>query len=186
MKNSISLLITAFILLVSLNLTGQTWRYEESGNAFDGKYKTAYVKGKGGKFPYETPTFVVNRFNDEYSLNLYFSGVGYAGCENNYIKIKFDSEEPIYMYFVNPDKANETWFIDKTLKDTDLSVNMYALLDKMRTHTTMHVRVGNDCFTHDYSFPLSGSTKAINFVAKDLIEKGLAKIYGTEQIRVDD
>ena len=35
--------------LISFNSFGQTWKYSEGGNAFDGKYKTSVVTGVGTK-----------------------------------------------------------------------------------------------------------------------------------------
>ena len=35
---------------------GQTWQYSEDGNAFDGKYKIAIIKGSGNNYPYNTPS----------------------------------------------------------------------------------------------------------------------------------
>jgi len=51
---------------------GQSWKSSEGGNAFDGKYKTSSVKGKGDNFPYNSPTMVINKFEGE-DLNFYIS-----------------------------------------------------------------------------------------------------------------
>ena len=55
---------------------GQGWTSSEGGSAFDGKYKTSSVVGKGTNFPYTKPVLVVNKFDGE-KLNFYISGGGY-------------------------------------------------------------------------------------------------------------
>ena len=88
MKN----LIFTLLFSVSLISFGQTWKYSEGGNAFDGKYKTSIVTGIGSNFPYQKPSLVVNKFEGE-SINFYISDAGYFQ-ENTGISVLwvFDNE----------------------------------------------------------------------------------------------
>ena len=56
------LILLTLIPLVSF---GQGWTSSEGGSAFDGKYKTSSVMGKGTNFPYTKPVLVVNKFDGE-------------------------------------------------------------------------------------------------------------------------
>ena len=58
MKKFILLLFLTF----SLNSFTQSWKYNSGGNAFDGKYKVAYVIGKCSDFPYNNPVLTINNF----------------------------------------------------------------------------------------------------------------------------
>ena len=55
-------IILTLTLLFSLSSLSQNWKYEDGGSAFDGKYKTAYIQGTGNKFPYKTPSLIINKF----------------------------------------------------------------------------------------------------------------------------
>ncbi|MDA9357237.1 hypothetical protein N9R05_03395 [Flavobacteriaceae bacterium] len=72
MKN----LLFTLALLVSFNSLGQSWKYSEGGNAFDGKYKTSIVTGVGTKYPYKSPSLVINKFEGK-SINFYISDAGF-------------------------------------------------------------------------------------------------------------
>ena len=49
------------LILIALPLIGfgQTWTFKDGGNAFDGKYKTAFIRGDGQEFPYNNPILCV-------------------------------------------------------------------------------------------------------------------------------
>ena len=64
-------------LLITLALTAQSWTFSEGGDAFDGKYKTSSVIGKGTNYPYTKPSLVINKFEGEENINFYISGGGY-------------------------------------------------------------------------------------------------------------
>ena len=87
MKKLIIILLIPFITLA------QSWTYKEGGNAFDGKYKTSSVLGKGSDFPYNKPSLVINKFDNDEQINFYLSGAGYFQ-DNTGISIKwvFDNE----------------------------------------------------------------------------------------------
>ena len=64
------------ILLCQVTISAQSWSFKSGGNAFDGKYKTSSIKGKGTDFPYNNPLLVINLFKEE-SLNFYIAEAGY-------------------------------------------------------------------------------------------------------------
>ena len=162
----------------------QSWNYSTGENTFDGKYKTAYVKGQGGKFPYTEPTFVVNNFSDN-NLNIYFNNAGYAGCDNKIALIKFNNDTCKYFYSISTNSGKDVWFIDDQLYSRDeKNLNLAFLLNKIKSRSKMYVRLTSDCDQLDFEFSLNGSTGAINFVAGDF----LAKIKKDQEIaqKADD
>ena len=50
---------------------GQEWTYYLGGNDFDGKYREAYVIGKGDDSPYNKPHLYLNNFYQEFLLFRY-------------------------------------------------------------------------------------------------------------------
>ena len=76
MKN---LLFILFLCAIT-NLHSQSWGFKSGGNAFDGKYRTAYVQGSGTDFPYNKPLLTINLFNDDL-LNFYITSAGYFQSE---------------------------------------------------------------------------------------------------------
>ena len=72
----------------------QTWQYSSGGNTFDGKYKTSSIIGTGSDFPYDKPTLVINKFNDD-RVNLYIRGAGYFPSKTSSIWA-FDNEPGVF------------------------------------------------------------------------------------------
>lgn len=81
-----------FLLIPFISLA-QSWTYKKGGNAFDGEFKTSSVLGKGSEFPYNKPSLVINKFENDEQINFYLSGAGYFQ-DNTGISIKwvFDNE----------------------------------------------------------------------------------------------
>jgi hypothetical protein len=64
------------LLLILYTIAGYSqWTYKSGKSDFDGVYKTSSVYGSGGKFPYNKPLLVVNKFKKS-SLNIYISNAG--------------------------------------------------------------------------------------------------------------
>jgi hypothetical protein len=168
MMKNILIVLLASVFTISF---GQNWNYKSGVNAFDGKYKTASTVGKGGKFPYNDPIFVVNLF-DNNNLNVYISNTCYAGCDDKKAYIKFDGDVQMYTYSISTNSENNSWFIDYQRYSSDYdSVSMIKLLDKIKLHSKMFIRLSSSCGQYDYEFSLKGSTAAINFVAGNYIAK---------------
>ena len=98
---------------------GQTWQYSEDGNAFDGKYKTAIVKGSGNNYPYNTPSLCIQKIEKSLDFKFYISGAGFyqnqTGISITWI---FDSE-PNFVYKssnLNISKNGEILFLDDFMK----------------------------------------------------------------------
>lgn len=152
-------ILTTALLLISISAFSQ-WTYNSGGSDFDGKYRTSSVKGSGGKFPYESPEMVFNNFEGNQFFNFYLSDVGYLGCDNRSILFKFPDSPTIYKAgYTSLDKEKEIVFIQEFE-----NIFVKDFFSKMKTNSKVSVRVSTECFTHDYSFSLSGSTKAIDFV----------------------
>lgn len=150
-----------FMLTIKISFSfSQEWKFKALNDPFDGKYKSASVVGTG-VFPYNNPLLVINYFEKDQSLNIYFNQVTYAGCDNLIIYIKFDNEEKIYEYDASTNSDRKSWFISTYAIESD------SLFNIMKSKNKMHVRLISNCGKDDYEFPLKGSTIAINFVTKD-------------------
>jgi len=73
MKKAIIYFSIVIIFTFSLSIKAQSWKYNSGGNPFDGKYKTASIKGTGSDYPYNNPVLAINLYNEE-SLNFYTFG----------------------------------------------------------------------------------------------------------------
>lgn len=166
MKKSVLLFI--FILLLSNINFGQKWTYSSGGNVFDGQYKTSSIVGTGGEFPYNNPVFVVNLFENE-QLNVYLSDAGFAGCDNKVAYIKFDNSEELLTFEITTNQNQDIWFLKANSREKEASISIIDLLEKIKGHKTMYIRLYSDCNQSDYKFSLTGSSMAINFVASDYI-----------------
>lgn len=154
------------MLLIPLSLSGQKWIYKLEKNAFDGDYKFAYVTGKGGSFPYHSPRMIINYFAKTGGLNIFFSGAGYAGCDDKIIYFKFDNQENVISCEALTDDENEVWFFTF---ENDQAIK--ALLDMIKASKVLHVRLKSSCYQADYEFSLAGSSVAIDFVCKEFFEE---------------
>jgi hypothetical protein len=161
--------LTGVTLLFFLAGFSQTWRYESGGNDFDGKYKTAYVQGKGGQFPYSNPTLVINTFdNDEESINFYIKDAGFfqekTGIEVLWV---FDNEPKViystYSFSLSSD--GKILFLKMfNNPNSGNKINQYEFINKLRNASRVSIRISDRYGNDDFSFSLSGSTRAINSV----------------------
>lgn len=173
MKIKISL---TFTLILFSALTYSQWKKSGKNDVFDGNYRSAMVIGSGGNFPYTKPILVVNYFEKSDNLNIYIDNAGYSGCSNKVIYFKFDGDENIYRSTsISTDANKEAWFIEtgnySTLANQKFFDYELQLLEKLKKHNTLDIRMRSNCGESDYKFKLSGSTSAINYVL-ELRKKG--------------
>ena len=174
-------IILTLTLLFSLSSLSQTWKYEAGGSTFDGKYKTAYIQGSGNKFPYKTPSLVINKFEGK-SINFYISDGGFFQ-EKTGIRVLwvFDNEpEKLYStydYSISSD-GKTLFFAEFNNPDGSGKLKPIDIIEKLTLANKVSVRMSDDFGSNDIVFSLSGSTKAINFIIpkeerQQMIEKGL-------------
>jgi len=96
----------------------QSWTYKQGEDAFDGKYKTSSIIGKGYEFPYTKPLFVINVYRGETdNPNIYITEVPSATCDNNKVLIKFDNDDYIFRPRVYSSSDDRVWFLDFDVLD---------------------------------------------------------------------
>mgnify|MGYP003662655763 CR=1 FL=1 len=138
--------------LVALVSFSQTWVFEKAENKFDGfSMELAGVYGTG-EFPYNRPEFGV-RTSDEYGTEFLLGSVGYQ--YGSTVRMYVDNGE-VYEFSFDTDEANTLVFIylgDK--KDEIISL----LKNGSRLYIRIYSRSGAG---EDFTFPLRGSTAAIN------------------------
>jgi hypothetical protein len=176
-----------FIAVVFLNFTiysqAQQWTYKLDGNEFDGKYKVAKVIGSGGSMPYQSPVLIINYFLESKDLNIFIADGGYAGCDDKRIILKFDGDDNLYSMTSSTNVGSEVWFFDDRYSD----LSYISLLEKLKSYSLVYMRLKSRCGQADYKFPLSGSTKAIDYVAADYIrdeEEATLNYIAAERARV--
>lgn len=155
------------LIVMTFSVTGYCqWTYSTGKSDFDGNYRTSSVYGSGGKFPYTKPYLVINKFENN-SVNIYFSGAGYSGCDGRKIFFKFNDDDDVYeTSYVGNGTNNDTWFVT-SLKN----IKQYQFIRKLKNSSLLSVRIRSNCGSVDYKFGLRGSTKALNFVlGKDWIK----------------
>jgi hypothetical protein len=160
MKN-FKLLIFIFLFVYNNEALSQKWIYSEGENPFDGKYRTSIIQGKGREFPFVKPNFMVNYFEKSNKVSVYIRDVGYAGCDNKIVKIKFDKNDTIYTFGAIANKNENIWFLNEIAY---LNITIQQLLEKIIKCTKMYIRISSDCGTNDLEFSLQGSAEAIKFV----------------------
>ena len=152
------ILLLIFFITLSFESFSQ-WSYKTVKTDFDGTYKRAIVVGSGGEFPYKNPYLVV-RYGEEIGLEIYISDAGYSGCDNRQVFFKFNGDDEKYKsQYVNEGANSESWFV-QSLEN----ITFYELLNKFMNHSSVSIRLRNDCGRKDYRFSLSGSSKAIRYV----------------------
>jgi len=164
------LILFAFIIFIINTTYAQRWTYKSGGNAFDGKYKTSSIKGSGGEFPYTSPYFVVNYFENSEQLNIYVSNAGSAICDGKIVYMKFDNDEKLYQFKVSTNADEDLWFLEKYYND-ESTLSKVELLNKLKSQNRIYVRLRSDCGQTDYEFSLAGSSAAINYVTAEYFNK---------------
>jgi hypothetical protein len=153
----------ALLCAIEINIHCQTWKYESIENASGGKNILASVVGKGYEYPYTDPVFGISRF-DKGEINIFVTKVACACCDNLYAIIKFDKSSTSYLYKVTTNNKKDAWYI-KWNKFEELK----ELLNNIKSHKIMHVRLKSDCGQNDFDFLLSGSSVPVNDVTTDYV-----------------
>jgi len=166
-------LLSIFCLMFVFGLNAQTWKHTIKYSDFDGKYNLVYAEGYGGSFPYDNPQFIVrNKSEDE----LYITGLGYTGCDNNSLIIVFDSRRR-YKAYGNPSTDNEALFIESLFSEANGDkVTIYHLLQEIMKSSKMSIRFENDCAIRDFFFKLDGSTIALTKMFGSKIQDEIAAL----------
>jgi hypothetical protein len=161
--------IALIFLLCPFLSKGQSWIYSKGGSSFDGTYKTSLVEGKGNEYPYKTPNLVINKFDNDNSINFYLKGAGFFQ-DNTGLNIKwvFDNEpKTIYSsYSWSLSNDGKTIFFSSFNNPNKKSTKLEAIeiIDKLTRANKVELRVMDNYGTNDIVFSLKGSSKAINFV----------------------
>lgn len=185
MKRLILLLCLFFI---SGQLSFSQWRFNEGGNNFDGNFKSASVQGVGSRFPYDDPILHINRFESG-SENLYLKETGYYfDDEDVYIRFYFDDTETVYKvdeYSVG--REGKTLFMNEisTVSD-DVFIDKVDLIELLKKHSVMRIRVTSRNSRNDIIIPLQGSTNALNKLYPNIKQQKDRFVEMVEKIRVEE
>lgn len=172
------LFLSILFLYTQTNVSAQSWKYENGGDVFDGKYKTSFVKGTGSNYPYNKPVLAINKFDKDSQINFYISSAGYFQ-EDTGVKILwvFNTEPNViystYDWSYSSDGKN-IFLKEFNDPNSDNKISRYEFIKKLKLASKVSVRISNKYGSNDLTFSLSGSTKAIDFVLpnlKDLISK---------------
>ena len=159
------LLIT--ILFCQMTISAQSWSFKSGGNAFDGKYKTSSIVGKGTDFPYNNPLLVINLFKEE-SLNFYISSAGYFQDLSETEVLWIFNNEPNTLYKSNTlsksDDSKIIFFDDFINSNSNENLSRIEFIEKLKTANKVNIRIKDKYGKNDLSFSLRGSTKAIDYV----------------------
>jgi hypothetical protein len=153
----------AFLIAVAINIHCQTWKYDSLETASNGKFELATVTGKGFVYPYTEPLLGISCF-EKGELNIFITKVECACCDNLNAIIRFDKSGEPYVYKVKTNNNKDTWYIG-WVGFGDLK----ELLNNIKSHKTMNVRLKSDCSQSDFEFLLSGSSLAVNNVSTDYL-----------------
>lgn len=187
-------------LLISFTSFGQTWKFSEGGDAFDGKYKTSSIRGVGTKYPYTSPTLVINKFEGR-AINFYISDGGFFQKKTGIgVLWVFDNEPDTryttYDYSISSD-GKILFFTEFNNPNGSGKLKPVDIIEKLTLANKVTVRMEDDYGSNDIVFSLSGSTKAVNFVfpkeerqqmiASAMAERNaLADVEGENQLILDD
>jgi TonB family protein len=165
---------------------GQAWKYSSGGNDFDGKYRTSSVIGTGNDYPYNSPTLVVNFFENKEQINFYISDAGYYSSSSN-IEVLFsfsNDKGNIYKSMSTSSSADgKIVFLGSFFhRDNIFDVTRLDIFKKLMAASYVNIRVSNDYGQNDIRFNLSGSTKAIKYVIPNLDKLIIAE---EESLRIE-
>ena len=160
------------LILIALPLIGfgQTWTFKDGGNAFDGKYKTAFIRGDGQEFPYNNPILCVNKFESQDKVNFYIGDAGYFDSDYSsaIVYFSFSNEEGVIYVSKNHNYSNDGSNIhlwDFMLKSNNsVEFKKKDIIKKLTDAKYVDIRISTQSSKNDLRFSLNGSTKAIKFV----------------------
>ena len=170
------LFLSVLFLYIQINVSAQSWKYENGGDVFDGKYKTSFVKGTGSNYPYNKPILAINKYDTSTAVNFYISSAGYfqEGTDVNIMWVFNTEPDVIYStYDWSYSSDGKTIFL-REFNDpkSDNKISKYEFMEKLKSASKVSVRTSDKYGKNNLTFSLSGSTKAIDFVLpnlKDLI-----------------
>ena len=163
------LILLLGILFISFSSNAQifgNWFYSSDNDPFSGSYQVISTSGSGGQFPYRNPKMVINRFdNDNNKINIYFKDAGGTHCGSLKVYIVFDNDNKVYEHRANTNVNKDTWFISFEQPLNRPNVNTLTrkeLFNKMKSRSTMHVKVTSSCSSMRFRISLTGFTRAYN------------------------
>jgi len=170
------LFLSILFLYTQTNVSAQSWKYENGGDVFDGKYKTSFVKGTGSNYPYNKPFLAINKYDNSPAVNFYISSAGYFQEDTSLKILWVFNTEPDVIYSTydwSYSSDGKTIFL-REFNDpkSDNKISKYEFMKKLKSASKVSARISDKYGTNTLTFSLSGSTKAIDFVLpnlKDLI-----------------
>jgi hypothetical protein len=156
-------------LLVSFSSFGQQWKFNEGGNAFDGFYRIASFD----LIDYSSYLVVINTAeeiklewgvggeNKMDKLKIAFLAKGISNP--NSLKMSFDNERKVYDidFFFNEEKSI-AYLSEAYSNDYSKLHNKFSIIDLFKKHNKVNFRISNGDKKIDFSYPLTGFTKAVN------------------------
>ena len=146
------------IMLSSLSLMAQQWKYEKLNDTFNGEFHITYIEGIG-EYRYSSPVFGLRYYVNEQNFTFLLYNVIPAFCQELDIKIAFDKSGHIFeITDISLSNDNDTWFF---------SYDQY-LIDEIKSNNKMIIRLSTGCSQSDYIFNLNNSTKSIELFFKNI------------------
>jgi len=164
MKKLLFLLV--FIPLVSF---GQQWTFNEAGNAFDG-----FVRVAGLDLIDNSSYLVVINTAEEIKLKWGIGGENLMdklklaflakGISNpNSLKMSFDSERKVYdVDFYFNQEISIAYLNEAYSNNYSKLYNKFSIIDLFKKHNKVNFRISNGDNKIDFTYPLTGFTKAVN------------------------
>lgn len=88
----------------------------------------------------------------------------------------------IYNFNASTNSDRDIWFIGSG------DIHRTNLLEKLKTHSSMKIRLSSDCGQSDFVFSLLGSSAAINFVRKEYLvvaeQDRLKRVSEREELKI--
>jgi hypothetical protein len=160
-----SIAIAIVLLISATSFIHAQWYSEKVQDPFDGDVILVYGKGSGGNFPYKSPTIVFRRTQ---GINeIYFSGMGYTGCDNTEIKVSFGDPNKIISFRLNESTDSDAGFIN--MNDVQ---SIYSLIVNLKNKSRAYFRFQSDCNTNSFEMSLKGSSNALNIIySKEVLQR---------------
>ena len=145
-------LLFTLILLLSIYYAYSQWSFQSVSNGFDDTYRIAYTSENNGSF------LKLERL-DNGDILFYLQG-GYYCDENPSIDLVFIVNGVSIKYYIEGAKNNKSniMFFTDDLIDSEL-------LDSFQKCSVLKIRINQEyCDSETYSFNMSKSTSALNFI----------------------
>lgn len=145
-----------------------SWEYGKEGNAFDGTYKYALVKGKGNRFPYNDPTLIVRlNNNDNYAIFLNDSGF-YQNEDDVDVYWAFNNgSSGVYHSCCSSimlSKDGSAIFFEDIKTPENEFIDIFSFLELMMESSDLSIRVSSKYSNNTISVSARGSSRAIEYV----------------------